>query len=94
LPLQSNSGHHPIPLFWYHGNAILNFINTPKASTHYSECFMKFDERNKKKIKIPPLFISMATAAKFVLPIPIFLAYLVPLDVDVTGNIIAKICKV
>jgi hypothetical protein len=55
---------------------------------------MKFDERNKKKFKIPPLFISMATAAKFVLPIPIFLAYLVPLDVDVTGNIIAKICKV
>jgi hypothetical protein len=38
---------------------------------------MKFDERNQKKIKIPPFFISMATAAKFVLPIPIFLAYLV-----------------
>jgi hypothetical protein len=40
LPLQSNSGHHPTPLFWYlgfHGNAILNFINTPKASTHYAE---------------------------------------------------------
>ena len=36
----------------------------------------------------------MATAAKFVLPIPIFLAYLVPLDVDVTGNITAKLCKV
>jgi hypothetical protein len=36
LPLQSNSGHHPTPLFWYlgfHGNTILNFINTPKAST-------------------------------------------------------------
>ena len=32
----------------------------------------------------------MATAAKFVLSIPIFLAYLVPLDVDVTGNITAK----
>jgi hypothetical protein len=35
--LQSNSGHHPTPLFWclgFHGNAILNFINTPKASTH------------------------------------------------------------
>jgi hypothetical protein len=31
----------------------------------------------------PPFFISMATAAKFVLPIPIFLAYL---DVDVTGK--------
>ena len=36
----------------------------------------------------------MATAAMFVLPIPIFLAYLVPLDVDATGNITAKICEV
>jgi hypothetical protein len=44
--------------------------------------------------KFPLFFISMATAAKFVLPIPIFLAYLVPLDVDVTGNITAKICEV
>ena len=35
----------------------------------------------------------MATAAKFVLLIPIFLAYLVPLDVDVTGNITAKFVK-
>jgi hypothetical protein len=43
---------------------------------------MKFDERNKKKLN-PPFFISMATAAKFVQPIPIFLAYLIPLDVDV-----------
>ena len=42
----------------------------------------------------PPFFISMATAAKFVLPIPICLAYLVPLDVDVTGNITAKLCEV
>ena len=33
----------------------------------------------------------MATAAKFVLLIPICLAYLFPLDVDVTGNIIAKL---
>jgi hypothetical protein len=39
-------------------------------------------------------FISMATAAMFVLPIPIFLAYLIPLDVDVTGNITATICEV
>jgi hypothetical protein len=40
LPLQSNSGHHPTPLFWYlgfHGNAILNIFNTPKASTHYGK---------------------------------------------------------
>ena len=54
---------------------------------------MKFDERNQNK-KNPPFLISMATAAKFVLPIPIFLAYLVPLDVDVTGNITAKLCEV
>jgi hypothetical protein len=25
--------------FSFHGNAILNFINTPKASTHYGEYF-------------------------------------------------------
>ena len=36
----------------------------------------------------------MATAAKFALPIPMFLAYFVPLDVDVTGNITAKLCEV
>jgi hypothetical protein len=36
----------------------------------------------------------MATVAKFVLPIPIFLVYLVPLDVDVTGNITAKLCEI
>jgi hypothetical protein len=36
----------------------------------------------------------MATAATFVVPIPIFfLVYLVPLDVDVTGNITANICE-
>ena len=31
----------------------------------------------------PPFCVSMATAAKCVQTIPIFLAYLVPLDVDV-----------
>ena len=36
----------------------------------------------------------MATAAMCVLPIPIFMAYLVSLDVDVTGNITAKIGEV
>ena len=37
----------------------------------------------------------MATGAKFVLLIPnFFLAYLVPLDVVVTGNITAKICEI
>jgi hypothetical protein len=46
---------------------------------------MKFDERNPKKILIP-FFVSMETAANFVQPIPIFLAYIVPLDVDVVPN--------
>jgi hypothetical protein len=41
----------------------------------------------KKKLKSPLFFISMATVVKFVLPIPILFAYLIPLDVDVTGNI-------
>jgi hypothetical protein len=43
-----------------------------------------------KKFKKSPFFISMATAAKFVLPILIFLTYFIPLDVEVTGNITAK----
>jgi hypothetical protein len=36
----------------------------------------------------------MATATKFVQPIAIFLAYPIQLDVDVTGNITAKLCEV
>ena len=35
----------------------------------------------------------MATVAKFVLPIPDFLANVVSLDEDVKGNITAKICE-
>jgi hypothetical protein len=38
-----------------------------------------------KKIN-PPFFVSMTTAAKFVQPIPICLAYLVSLDVDVVPS--------
>jgi hypothetical protein len=47
----------------------------------------------KQIFKSPLFFISMATAAKFVLPIPIIYAYLIPLDVDVTRNITAKCGK-
>jgi hypothetical protein len=47
-----------------------------------------------KEIFKIPSFLFPSTVAKFVLPIPIFLAYLIPLDVDVTGNITAKICEV
>jgi hypothetical protein len=49
--------------------------------------------------KWPPKYKNPSIWAKFdgghfVLPIPIYLAYLVPLDVDVTGNITTKICEV
>jgi hypothetical protein len=54
---------------------------------------MKFDERNKKKIKIPPFLfpwqLRQSLSYRFH-----FFAYLVPLDVDVTGHITAKICEV
>jgi hypothetical protein len=49
----------------------------------------KFHEvwwKESKKYFNPPFFVSVATAAKFVQPIPIILAYLVPLDVDVVPN--------
>ena len=67
------------PPFW--------IFSTPKKNYHtlrwiFLQIVMKFDERNPKFFK-SPFFVSMATAAKFVQPIPIFLAYIVPLDVDV-----------
>ena len=101
MPLQSTSGHHPTQLFWYlgfHGNAILNFNNTSKASTHYGEYSYDVSWSLMKQIKFfflnPPFFYFLVNCAKFVLPILNFLAYLIPLDVDVTRNITAKICEV
>jgi hypothetical protein len=58
--------------------AILNFFNPQKLPHTTVDILSKFLN--------PPFFVSMATAAKFVQPIPIFLAYLVPLDVDVVPN--------
>jgi hypothetical protein len=52
---------------------------------------MKFDERNQKKNLNPPFFVSMASAAKFVQPIPNLLAYLVPLDVDVVPTMFHEV---
>jgi hypothetical protein len=46
---------------------------------------MKFDERNPKLFLNPPFLVSMTTATEFVQPIPIFLAYIVPLAVDVVN---------
>jgi hypothetical protein len=66
--------------------AILKFFNPPIAATHYGgyshKVLCSLMKGIQKKLN-PPFFVSMATAAKFVQPIPIFLAYLVPLDVDV-----------
>ena len=78
-------------------SAILIFFIPPPKSCHTLRCiflqsFMEFDERNKKKIN-SPLFFSMATAAKFVLPILILLAYLIPLDVDVQETLLQKFVK-
>jgi hypothetical protein len=53
---------------------------------------MKFDEKSIFFLN-PPLFYFHAVA-KFVQQIAIFLAYLIQLDVDVTGNITAKLCEV
>ena len=47
----------------------------------------------KKKLN-PPFFISMETAQSLSYRFQFFLAYLVPLDVDVTRNITAKLCEV
>jgi hypothetical protein len=68
--------------------AILNFVQPPPQKlphttvdipTNFHEVWWK-----ESKFSLNPLFfVSMATAAKFVQPILIFLAYLVPLDVDV-----------
>ena len=53
--------------------AILNFFNPQKLQTHYIPT--KFHEvwwKESKHFLNPPFFVSMATAAKFVQPIPIF----------------------
>ena len=48
----------------------------------------------KKFLKSPLFLFQWQLAAKFVLPIPIFLTCLVPLDVDMTESIITKLCEV
>ena len=66
--------------------AILNLYNPQQLPHTTVDIPTKFHEIWWKESKIilnPPFFVSMATAAKFVQPIPIFLAYLVPLAVDV-----------
>jgi hypothetical protein len=60
-------------------------FSTPKCYHTLRWIFLQSHEVWWKEYKIffnPPFFLSMATAVKFVQPIPIFLAHLVPLDVD------------
>jgi hypothetical protein len=67
---------------------ILNFFNPSKAATHYGGYSYKVSWSLMKGIQFffnCPFFVSMATAAKFVQPIPIVLAYLVSLNVDVVS---------
>ena len=66
--------------------AILNLFNLQKLPHTTVDIPTKFHEvwwKESKNFWNPLFFVSMATAAKFVQPIPIFFAYLVPLDVDV-----------
>jgi hypothetical protein len=63
-----------------------NFTNFCRLRWIFLQSFMKLDERNPNFFLNPPFFVSMATAVKFVQSIPILLAYLVPLDVDVVPN--------
>jgi hypothetical protein len=52
---------------------------------------MKFDERFFFFIKIPPFLFPWQLRQSLSYRFRFFLAYLVPQDVDVTGNITAKI---
>jgi hypothetical protein len=71
----------------YHATAAIWFFSTPQKLPYTTvDIPTKFHEVWWKVSKIvlnPPFYVSMANAAKFVQPIPICLAYLVPLAVDV-----------
>ena len=60
----------------------------------FLRCFMKFDDRNLKFCLNPPFFYFHGNCGKVCPTDANLLAYLVPLDVDVTGNITAKLCVV
>ena len=53
------------PPFWI-------FSTPPKVATHYGGYSYKVSWKESKICLNPPFFVSMATAAKFVQPIPIF----------------------
>ena len=55
---------------------------------------MKFDERNQNFLKIHPFLFPWQLRQSLSYRFRFFWAYLVPLYVDVTGNITAKLCEV
>jgi hypothetical protein len=67
--------------------AAIWICSTPQKLPHTTvDISTKFHEvwwKESTNFVYRPFFVSMATAEKFVQPILIFLAYLVPLDVDV-----------
>ena len=84
IAIASNSGHHPTPLFWhvgFHGWIFSTRQKLPHTTVNIPTKFHEVWWMEFKIVLNPPFFVSMATAAKIVQPI--FLAYLVPLDVDV-----------
>jgi hypothetical protein len=73
----------------------LNFFNPQKLPHTTVDIPTKIHEVSWKESKIilnAPSFVSMATAAKFVQQIQIFLAYLIPLDVDVVLSSFVNFC--
>ena len=69
--------------------AILNLLNPQQLPHTTMDIPTKVHEvwwKESKTIFNPPFFVSMVAVAKFVQPIPIFLAYLVAFDVDVVPN--------
>ena len=70
----------------YHGKGRhFEFFQPPKLPHTTVDILTKFHEvwwKESPKNLNPPFFVSMATVVKFAQPIPILLAYFVPLDVD------------
>jgi hypothetical protein len=71
-----------------HGNQGAKNVKFTPNSQSFTVMFPVTSTSSRKKrnpyyFLNPLFFVSMATAAKIVQPIPIFWAYLVPLDVDV-----------
>jgi hypothetical protein len=61
---------------------VQKMLSSLQSSQSFAVMFLVTSTSSKNLLNLP-FFVSMATAATFVQQIPIFLAYLVPIDVDV-----------